>query len=89
MRQESIFPGQPWLDTSGNAIQAHGGAVYYEDGVYSGTARIRSIPTVPAMYGPGESRFIRPAICATGRTRDTLWSPMWMIPHRRCIRPSG
>jgi len=34
MRQESIFPGQPWLDTSGNAIQAHGGAVYYEDGVY-------------------------------------------------------
>ena len=34
MRQESIFPGQPWLDTNGNAIQAHGGAVYYEDGVY-------------------------------------------------------
>lgn len=24
MRQESIFPGQPWLDTNGNAIQAHG-----------------------------------------------------------------
>lgn len=34
MRQESIFPGQPWLDTNGNAIQAHGGAVYYEDGTY-------------------------------------------------------
>lgn len=89
MRQESIFPGQPWLDTNGNAIQAHGGAVYYEDGVYSGTAKTRSIPTVPAMYGPGESRFIRPAICATGRTMGILLSPMWMIPHRRCIRPSG
>lgn len=34
MLQESIFPGQPWLDTNGNAIQAHGGAVYYEDGIY-------------------------------------------------------
>lgn len=33
-RQESICPGQPWLDTKGERIQAHGGAVYYEDGVY-------------------------------------------------------
>lgn len=32
--QDAIFPGQPWLDTKGERIQAHGGAVYYEDGVY-------------------------------------------------------
>lgn len=32
--QHAIFPGQPWLDTKGERIQAHGGAVYYEDGVY-------------------------------------------------------
>ena len=32
--QETIYPGQPWLDTRGERIQAHGGAVYYEDGVY-------------------------------------------------------
>ncbi len=33
-QQEAIYPGQPWLDTRGRRIQAHGGAVYYEDGVY-------------------------------------------------------
>lgn len=32
--QAAIFPGRPWLDTKGERIQAHGGAVYYEDGVY-------------------------------------------------------
>ena len=33
-RQDAICPGQPWLDTKGERIQAHGGAVYYEDGLY-------------------------------------------------------
>ena len=32
--QDAIYPGQPWMDTKGERIQAHGGAVYYEDGVY-------------------------------------------------------
>ncbi len=32
--QEQICPGQEWLDTKGERIQAHGGAVWYEDGVY-------------------------------------------------------
>ncbi len=32
--QDAIYPGQPWLDTKGERIQAHGAAVYYEDGVY-------------------------------------------------------
>lgn len=32
--QDAIYPGQPWLDTKGERIQAHGGAVYYENGVY-------------------------------------------------------
>lgn len=30
----SIKPGQVWLDTEGERIQAHGGSVYYEDGRY-------------------------------------------------------
>lgn len=30
----AFHPGQPWLDTNGNRIQAHGGSVLYEDGVY-------------------------------------------------------
>lgn len=33
--QTAIHPGQPWLDTAGNRIQAHGGALFYEDGVYT------------------------------------------------------
>lgn len=33
-RQNAIEPGKPWLDTKGERIQAHGGAVFYEDGVY-------------------------------------------------------
>lgn len=32
--QDAIYPGKPWLDTCGRRIQAHGGAVYFEDGVY-------------------------------------------------------
>lgn len=32
--QDAVYPGQPWLDTKGERIQAHGGAVYYEEGVY-------------------------------------------------------
>jgi len=33
-KKDAIYPGRPWLDTCGERIQAHGGAVYYEDGVY-------------------------------------------------------
>lgn len=32
--RDAFFPGEPWLDTEGKRIQAHGGAVYYEDGIY-------------------------------------------------------
>jgi hypothetical protein len=33
-RYNSIFPGQTWLDTNGNPIQAHGFSVFYKDGTY-------------------------------------------------------
>lgn len=33
-RYDSIRPGQVWRDTEGKRIQAHGGAVFYEDGIY-------------------------------------------------------
>ena len=32
--QTHIRPGEIWLDTKGERIQAHGGAVYYENGTY-------------------------------------------------------
>jgi hypothetical protein len=31
----TIRPGQPWLDTDGNRIQAHGGSVFFENGVFT------------------------------------------------------
>ena len=34
MKYNSIRPGQVWLDTNGNRIQAHGGSNIYVDGVY-------------------------------------------------------
>lgn len=30
----AIRPGQVWLDTNGNRIQAHGGSIFYQDGTY-------------------------------------------------------
>lgn len=32
--QTAICPGQPWMDTNGRLIQAHGGSVIFEDGWY-------------------------------------------------------
>ena len=34
MHYQSIRPGQLWLDTNGNRIQAHGGSVFFQNGVY-------------------------------------------------------
>jgi Glycosyl hydrolases family 43 len=34
-RATSIRPGQTWLDTDGNRIQAHGGSILFEDGVFT------------------------------------------------------
>lgn len=34
VKYDAFYPGKVWLDTNGNPIQTHGGAVYYEDGVY-------------------------------------------------------
>lgn len=32
--KNKIYPGKVWLDTDGKRIQAHGGSVYYENGIY-------------------------------------------------------
>jgi len=31
---QSFRPGQPWLDNNNALIQAHGGSIFYADGVY-------------------------------------------------------
>lgn len=33
-KQTAIYPGKVWLDTKGERIQAHGGAIFYENGTY-------------------------------------------------------
>lgn len=33
-RQDAIYPGKVWLDTKGEAIQAHAGGIWYEKGKY-------------------------------------------------------
>ncbi len=30
----AFYPGRPWLDTSGKRIQAHGGSIFFENGLY-------------------------------------------------------
>ena len=30
----AFYPGRPWLDINGNRIQAHGGSLFYENGLY-------------------------------------------------------
>ena len=32
--QTAVYPGRVWRDTDGKRIQAHGGALFYEDGTY-------------------------------------------------------
>jgi Glycosyl hydrolases family 43 len=41
-----IRPGQPWLDTTGNRIQAHGGSVHHENGTFFwyGENKERTVP---------------------------------------------
>lgn len=34
MKMSKIFPGQPWLDTNGNRIQAHAGSIFFENDVF-------------------------------------------------------
>ena len=34
MRYNSICPGKPLLDTNGKRVQAHGGSIFYEGGIY-------------------------------------------------------
>ncbi|TCL83112.1 MULTISPECIES: family 43 glycosylhydrolase [unclassified Rathayibacter] len=43
---DSFHPGQVWLDTKGERIQAHGGSIHYEDGVYYwyGENKERTVP---------------------------------------------
>ena len=46
MKYSSIFPGELWLDTEGKPIQAHGGSLFYWEGMFYwyGEDKSRSLP---------------------------------------------
>jgi hypothetical protein len=41
----SFHPGQPWLDTDGHPIQAHGGGILYDNGTYYWFGENKDAPT--------------------------------------------
>ena len=51
-KYNSIRPGELWLDTDGNPIQAHGGGIIYIN-VFIGTAKIKKNQNRAAVYGTG------------------------------------
>lgn len=68
MKYNSIRPGQVWLDTNGNRIQAHGGSIMYLDGTYYWYGENKEKQQERMTYGIGESDAILLRICITGRT---------------------
>lgn len=73
--RDAIYPGKVWRDTNGRRIQAHGGALYYDDGVSTGMAKTRITPTANARSGHGECAPTDPPICVTGKIWACSSSP--------------
>ncbi len=55
MRMDSFRPGQIWLDSSGNPIQAHGGGILYTQGTYYWFGENKAGETRPGIL-PGLHR---------------------------------
>jgi beta-xylosidase len=47
LQRLSFAPGEPWLDTDGNPIQAHGGGILSRNGVYYWYGEHKAGPTKP------------------------------------------
>ena len=60
----SIRPGQVWLDTAGKRIQAHGGSILYENGVYYWYGENKE-----HTDGASVCAAIPPKTCITGRMK--------------------
>ena len=67
MRNNSIKPGQVWLDTSGNRIQAHGGSVFYMDGIYYWYGENKEKQTAEAISGIGGCAATLPGTSIIGK----------------------
>ena len=62
---DAFYPGQVWLDTNGNRIQAHGGSLIYLDGVYYWYGENKEKTDKAA--GTGAFVITHLQICITGR----------------------
>ena len=63
----SITPGQVWLDTNGNRIQAHGGSII-EDGIFYWYGENKEKTTPAAATGTGACAATPPRTSTTGTT---------------------
>lgn len=64
---DAFYPGQVWLDTNGNRIQAHGGSLIYLDGVYYWYGENKEKRTRLRASGTGAFVITHLQICITGR----------------------
>lgn len=66
MKYKSFHPGQPWLDTNGKRIHAHGGSIFYENGRYYWYGENKEKRLALTRSGTGESAAMSQAIFTTG-----------------------
>lgn len=64
---DAFYPGQVWLDTNGNRIQAHGGSLIYLDGVYYWYGENKEKTDKTAGIWHWGVRYYASQICITGR----------------------
>lgn len=66
MKYKSFHPGQPWLDTNGKRIHAHGGSIFYETAATTGMGKNKEKTTGLDSICTGESAAMSQAIFTTG-----------------------
>lgn len=69
MSYNSIRPGQVWLDTNGNRIQAHGGSILYVDGTYYWYGENKEKTTSENDIWHWASDAMRLQTCTTGKIK--------------------
>ena len=84
-KYNSFKPGEVWLDTNGNRIQAHGGSVIYIDGTYYFYGENKEKTDGKTEYGIGALSATVPRIYTTGKTSVLLFLPIWKMKHHRFI----
>ena len=80
--RDCFTPGRPWLDTQGERIQAHGGALWYEGGFYYWYGENK-------QFTNGKSRIWHWGIRAY-RSKDLYnWTDLGLIIPPNCNDPSS